>query len=93
MCKKELCENRGKYMEEAKNVLKNLFIRFIKPFLMTLLVVVLIFSLVTTLLAAAAYYIFVWVDGIGEDDWSNPSYASNEYTSNISITENEDRKI
>lgn len=80
-------------MEEAKNVLKNLFIRFIKPFLMTLLVVVLIFSLVTTLLAAAAYYIFVWVDGIGEDDWSNPSYASNEYTSNISITENEDRKI
>ena len=80
-------------MEEAKNVLKNLFIRFIKPFLMTLLVVVLIFSLVTTLLAAAAYFIFVWVDGIGEDDWSNPSYASNEYTSNISITENEDRKI
>ncbi len=73
-------------MEEAKNVLKNLFVRFIKPFLMTLLVVVLIFSLVTTLLAAAAYYIFVWVDGIGEDDWSNPSYASNQYSNNITVS-------
>ena len=74
-------------MEEAKNVLKNLFIRFIRPFLFTLLIIVLIFSIVITLLAAATYYIFVWVDGIGKDDWSNPSYAVSEYTTGITVGE------
>lgn len=78
-------KNRGEYMEEGKEALKRVAKKAAKHFIRILLPVILVVSVIIVLLAAATYFIFVWVDGIGEDDWSNPSYAAGYYRNGVTV--------
>lgn len=70
-------DEMNKIKNKIKVVLKKVGKKTVMLFLPIIIIIVLLSSFV--------YYIDVWVDGKGEDDWSGTPYAAGQYTSNITI--------
>lgn len=67
-------EFMNKIKASVKNIGKKVLISFLPVFL------------IIVFLAASVYYITVWADGKGDDDWSGTPYAAGQYTSNITVS-------
>ena len=64
----------GSIKSISKNVIRNV-IRILLPIIMLLIIFV-----------SSVYYIYVFVDGKGSDDWGGTPYAANQYTNTSSIS-------
>lgn len=67
--------------DKLKNMIKSAAM-FIGKKIIT---VTLIIAIPVVFLASAVYYITVWADGKGDDDWSGTPYGAGQYTSNVSV--------
>ena len=73
-------------MDEELNKIKNKIKAVAKSLGRKALIVLLPVIIIVILLSSVVYYINVWADGKGDDDWSAAPYAAGQYTSNVTMS-------